>query len=423
MCYSADGFGGITRQYHDVYRNNLMRSKWAKKRRPILINNWEGTYFDFTEERLLEIASKAKDAGIEMFVLDDGWFGKRDSDNCSLGDWYTDLRKLPSGIGGFAKKINDLGLKFGLWFEPEMVSPDSDLYRAHPDWMIHTPRREPVTSRWQYVLDLSRDEVCEYVINAVSRVLSEANIEYVKWDMNRQITDMPRLGYNHEYVLGFYKIMAAITEAFPDVLFEGCCSGGGRFDPGVLAYMPQIWASDDSDAAARLNIQTGTSMCYPVSSVSSHVTACPNHQTGRTVPLKTRADVAYGGTFGYELDITKMTDEEIEEIKKQIKFRIEIDGIIRNGDLYRLQSPFDSNYCTYEIISKDGKSVYLFSCRKTCAAQSQDARVKLAALNTGAMYADASGKVYGAEQLMKRGLRFRYSGGDYSTDVIVLKQI
>lgn len=423
LCYSEEGFGGVSRTYHDVYRNNLMRGKLAKKRRPILINNWEGTYFDFTEEKLLEMALKAKEAGIEMFVLDDGWFGKRDRDNCSLGDWYADLRKLPSGISGFAEKINALGLKFGLWFEPEMVSRDSDLYRAHPDWIIHVPQREPVMSRWQYVLDLSRDEVCDYIINAVSRVLSGANIEYVKWDMNRQITDMPRLGYNHEYVLGYYKIVSAVTEAFPEVLFEGCSSGGGRFDPGVLAYMPQIWASDNSDAASRLKIQWGLSMCYPISSISSHVTVCPNHQTGRTVPLKMRAEVAYGGTFGYELDITKMAEKEIEEITRHIEFRKSIDDIIRNGSLYRLKSPFDTNYCAYEILSKDKREVYLFVCRRTAAVYSKDARIKLRMLDENAEYADADGNIYAGDLLMHRGIRINYSCGDYASAAFVLKRV
>lgn len=265
MCYSENGIGGLSRELNDVYRTNLCRSKWADKDRPILINNWEATYFDFDEDKLLSIAKRAKEAGVELFVLDDGWFGTRNDDFSGLGDWTVNYDKLPSGIDGLAKKINDIGLKFGLWFEPEMVNPDSDLYRAHPDWAISVPNRISSLSRNQLILDLSRDDVCDYIITAVSDVLKSANIEYVKWDMNRPMTDMPYEGYNHKYTLGFYKIMDAITGAFPNILFEGCSGGGGRFDAGVLAYMPQIWTSDNSDAAARLKIQYATSMGYPVS--------------------------------------------------------------------------------------------------------------------------------------------------------------
>lgn len=425
LCYSSGGFGAMSREYHDVYRNNLMRSAWTHKKRPVLLNNWEGTYFDFNEEKLVKMAEKAQAAGMELFVLDDGWFGKRNNDRCSLGDWTVNKEKLPSGIDGLAEKINSLGMKFGLWFEPEMISPDSDLYREHPDWAVHVKERTPVESRSQLVLDLSRDEVCEYIINAVSRILSEANIGYVKWDMNRQITDMPCLGYNHKYTLGYYKIMSEITAAFPEVLFEGCSAGGARFDPGVLAYMPQIWTSDNSDAIARLKIQYSTSMCYPVSAISTHVTASPNHQCGRVTSLKTRADVAYAGTFGYELDITKVSEEEFEEIQQQIIFHRQLqEQLVLEGDLYRLISPYESNYCGWELVSKDLRQVFLFAAKVLAVAQTKNPRVKLQGLDSQKRYKNLeTGKIYGGDFLMRRGIKVDYAMGDFATKVFRFEMI
>lgn len=424
ICYSANGFGEMSREYHDVYRSNLMRSNWTHKNRPLLINNWEGTYFDFTEEKLLDMAKKAKEIGLDLFVLDDGWFGKRNNDTCSLGDWVVNTEKLPSGIDGLAAKINKFGLKFGLWFEPEMVSPDSDLYRAHPDWAVKLDNRTPVEIRNQLVLDLSRDEVCEYVINAVSNILKNADIGYVKWDMNRQITDMPYIGFNHKYTLGYYKIMSAITSAFPDVLFEGCSAGGGRFDAGVLAYMPQIWTSDNSDAVARLKMQYSTSMSYPVYSISTHVTASPNHQCGRSTSLKTRGDVAYAGTFGYELDITKSTPEEIEEIKQQIEFDKSIQELVREGDLYRLISPYETNYCSWEIVSKDRSKVFLFACKVLAVAQSKDKKLKFQGLDPKKQYKSlTTGKIYGGDMLMYKGIKIDYKLCDFSTVTIVFEEV
>ena len=423
ICYSNNGFGEMSREYHDVYRNNLMRSKWTHKNRPILINNWEGTYFDFTEEKLLKMAEKAKEIGLDLFVLDDGWFGKRNNDRCSLGDWTVNRAKLPSGIDGLAEKINNIGLGFGLWIEPEMISPDSDLYRAHPDWAVKVSERTPVEIRHQLLLDLTRDEVCEYVIDAVSNILKNANIGYVKWDMNRQITDMPYIGFNHRYTLGYYRIMSAITSEFPDVLFEGCSAGGGRFDAGVLAYMPQIWTSDNSDAVSRLKMQYSTSMSYPVYSISTHVTASPNHQVGRKTSLKTRGDVAYAGTFGYELDITKSDNEEIEEIKKQIEFDKSIQSLIREGDLYRLVSPYETNYCSWEIVSKDKKKVFLFASKILAVAQSKNPKLKLQGLDENKQYLDTrTGKVYGGDFLMYRGIRIDYKMEDFSTVVTVFEE-
>ena len=422
LCYSRGGFGALSREYHDVYRSNLMTSKWTHESRPVLINNWEGTYFDFTEEKLLEMAKSAKELGLDLFVLDDGWFGRRDSDNSSLGDWVVNYKKLPSGIDGLAEQINKLGMKFGLWIEPEMVNPDSDLFRAHPDWIVHTPGREPAQIRNQYILDLSRGEVCDYIIGAISAVLEGAHIEYIKWDMNRQMTDMPRPGYNHEYTLGFYKIIDAVTKKFPDILIEGCSAGGGRFDPGVLAYAPQIWASDDSDAIARLKIQYGTSMCYPVSAISTHVTVSPNHQCGRITSLKTRGDIAYAGTFGYELDVTKMTAGERAEVKAQIAAYRRIQPLVREGDLYRLQSPFDGNYCSWELVSKDKSGAFVFACKILAVAQSKDARLKLRGLDENKTYVDrASKKRYSGPLLMNRGIKIPYAMCDFATVTMELE--
>ena len=424
LCYSENGIGGLSRELNDVYRTNLCRSKWANKERPILINNWEATYFDFNEEKLLDIAKKAKETGVELFVLDDGWFGDRNDDLRALGDWFVNTDKLPSGIKGLAEKINDIGLKFGLWFEPEMINPDSDLFRKHPDWAIQIPNREPALGRNQLILDLSRDEVCDYIIKVICDILGSANIEYVKWDMNRSMADMPFIGFNHEFYLGFYKIMDAITGAFPDILFEGCSGGGGRFDAGILAYMPQIWTSDNSDAIARLRIQYSTSIGYPVSSISAHVTAVPNHQNGRITPLKTRADVAYAGVFGYELDITRMNDDEIEEVKKQIIKDKELRPLMLNGDFYRLLNPFETNYCAWEMASKDKSEAFVMICKVMSMANSQESPLKLRGLDPDADYIDTdTKKTYHGDELMYVGFKSEFATEDFSTCTLHLKKI
>ena len=317
MVYSSHGFGEMSRVYHRLYRKRLVRGKYRDAIRPILANNWEATYFDFNEEKILELAKTASELGIELLVLDDGWFGKRNSDNCSLGDWYVNKEKLPDGIGGLAEKVKEYGILFGLWFEPEMVSPDSDLYKAHPDWCIHIPGRERTECRNQLTLDLSREDVCEYIIKTVSQVLDEAAIGYVKWDMNRHMSELGSAGLPpkrqkempHRYMLGLYHVMEEIVSKHPDVLFESCSGGGGRFDPGMLYYMPQTWTSDDTDAVERLYIQYGTSLVYPVSAMGCHVSAVPNHQAHRMTSLSMRGDVAMSGNFGYELDLAAFTEE------------------------------------------------------------------------------------------------------------------
>lgn len=347
LCCTPDGLGDLSRHYHTFLRRNICRSPFRYARRPVLINNWEATYFDFNTESICRIAEKAASLGVEMMVLDDGWFGKRDDDNTGLGDWFVNEKKLPGGLQPLIERVNALGMKFGLWVEPEMVSEDSDLYRAHPDWALTLPGRTPAMGRNQLVLDMGRPEVVDYLTQRLSTLLRENHIEYIKWDMNRNMSDVysralppERQGETaHRYMLGVYKLLDRLTTAFPHVLFEGCAGGGGRFDAGMLCYFPQIWCSDNTDAIERLSIQHGTSFGYPVSCMGAHVSACPNHQTGRTVPLWTRAVVAMSGTFGYELDLGRLTDEECDQVRDQIKTFRRYYDVIQNGAYYRLSDP------------------------------------------------------------------------------------
>lgn len=351
LAYSEGGLGELSAAYHRLYRDRLARGAWRDRPRPVLINNWEGTYFDFDEERLLAIASAARELGIELFVLDDGWFGARDDDTSSLGDWFVDRRKLPDGIDGLARKIEALGMHFGLWIEPEMVSERSQLFAAHPDWAIGVPGRPRTESRNQYVLDMSRAEIVDHVFDALSELLRSAPVSYVKWDMNRNITEpfspaLPadRQGeFFHRYILGVYDLHGRLTVAFPEVLFESCAGGGGRFDPGLLAFAPQAWTSDDTDAVERLSIQWGTSMVYPPSSMGAHVSAVPNHQVGRVTPLATRAAVAFFGVFGYELDAAALSGPERREIGEQVAFYKEHRELFQRGRFLRLRGPFDGD--------------------------------------------------------------------------------
>lgn len=413
---AADGLGELSRTFHDFIRERICRGKFARAERPILINNWEATYMDFDEEKLLSIASLAKELGIELFVLDDGWFGKRNNDRCSLGDWVVNLEKLPSGIGGLAEKVNSFGLKFGLWFEPEMVSPDSDLYRAHPDWAVSSGIRAPGLARSQLVLDLTRGEVQDYVINAVNSVLDGANIEYVKWDMNRYVTDMPRKGFNHEYTLGYYRIMSAITDAHPNILFEGCSAGGGRFDAGVLCYMPQIWTSDDTDPMERVYIQYGTSLAYPPSTMGSHVTDGPNQYTRRPVSMKTRGDVALSGNFGYELDITKLPESDLRAIKDQTALCRELRTTVEYGDFYRLSDPFKCNVGGWMSVAKDKSKAYVTFTKMLFEPNSANVQIRLKGLDPSARYTDKlTGRTYMGDMLMNRGISVQFPHGDFAT--------
>ena len=363
LAYSAHGLARLSAAYHALYRERLARGSWRDRPRPILINNWEGTYFDFDEAKLVEIATVARDLGIELFVLDDGWFGARDDDTTSLGDWMVDRRKLPNGIDCLARRITDLGLGFGLWIEPEMVSQQSRLFAEHPDWAIGVAGRPRTESRQQLVLDLSRPEIVDHLFTVLSEVLVSAPISYVKWDMNRNITEPASLGlppdrqgeFFHRYILGVYDLYARLTAAFPEILFESCAGGGGRFDPGLLAYAPQAWTSDDTDAIERLRIQWGASLLYPLSSMGAHVSAVPNHQTGRRTPLATRAAVAFFGVFGYELDATNLSAVERAEVAEQVAFYKAHRDLLQRGSFVRLRSPFedDGNETAWMVVSED----------------------------------------------------------------------
>ena len=430
MVYSDAGFGKMSRRFHDLYRTRLCRGAYRDAPRPVLINNWEATYFNFNEEKILNIAKKAKSVGVDLMVLDDGWFGKRDLDDCSLGDWVVDRRKLPDGIDGLANKVVELGMQFGLWFEPEMVSPDSDLFRAHPDWCIHVANRRLSLGRRQLILDLSRQDVCAYIIDAVAAVLDSAPITYVKWDMNRNMTEMGsallapehQAEFAHRYMLGLYHVMETLTTRFPQVLFEGCSGGGGRFDPGMLYYMPQIWTSDDSDAVERLFIQYGTSMVYPAGTMGAHVSAVPNHQVGRTASIKMRGDVAMTGQFGYELDLALLSDEELEAVRGQIQQYKKYRDIIHNGALYRLRSPFEGNNMALEYVSQDGNTVLLFYYTVLAKPNPAVERIQLRGLDTNANYIlEESGAQFGGDRLMHLGLNLK-DKEDFSSRVFVFKK-
>ena len=413
MVYSACGFGEMSRSLHDLYRENLVRGRYQDAPRPILANNWEATYFDFDQEKILALAKEAADLGIELFVLDDGWFGQRNSDTCSLGDWTVNREKLPDGIEGLAAKIKEYGMEFGLWFEPEMVSPDSELYRSHPDWCIHVPGRTRTECRNQLTLDLSRQEVRDYIVESVSHILDTADIRYVKWDMNRHMTELGSKGLKkerqkempHRYMLGLYEVLERIVTGHPDVLFESCSGGGGRFDPGMLYYMPQTWTSDDTDAVERLYIQYGTSLAYPVSTMGSHVSAVPNHQAGRVTSLAMRGDVAMSGNFGYELDLMKLTEEEKEEVRKQIACYKDLRSFVPAADMYRLESPFEGNHTAWMFLSKDGSDIFAAYFQILCEVNPGIHRMKFTALDSEAVYEIVGeGKRFRGDELMQIGL-------------------
>ncbi|MFR9709457.1 alpha-galactosidase [Paenibacillus sp. MB22_1] len=430
LVYSADGLGGMSRTYHRLYRTRLCRGQFRDQERPILVNNWEATYFDFNADKIEAIAQAGSELGIELFVLDDGWFGRRDRDNSSLGDWFEDRRKLPDGLKDLARRVKDTGLQFGLWFEPEMVSPDSDLYRAHPDWCLHVPGRRRTEARDQLVLDMSRSDVRQYLYERLSAIFSTVPITYVKWDMNRNMTEIgsavspaERQGeVAHRYMLGLYELLERLTSEFPHILFESCSGGGGRFDPGMLYYMPQTWTSDDTDAAERLKIQYGTSIVYPVSTMGAHVSAVPNHQVERTTPLTFRGDVAMSGNFGYELDLTRFTEEEKETAKRQIALYKEIRGLVQQGDLYRLQSPFEGNETAWMFVSPDQSEALLFYFRVLAEPNGPLRSVKLQGLDPAKDYeVVGSGEVYGGDRLMNAGLSMASVRGDFSSKMVHLK--
>lgn len=394
VCYSAEGLGGMSRAYADFFRGYIINPDYVYKRRPIVVNNWEATYFDFDNEKLFKIIDEAPKLGIDTFVLDDGWFGKRDDDKSGLGDWFVNENKLKGGLKTVIDRCKKNGLKFGLWFEPEMVCEDSDLFRANPDWAVKKEGVTPSRSRNQLVLDLTRGEVVDYLFNAVSKILKENEISYVKWDKNRDITEnftanLPadRQGeFAHRYTLGFYALAERLTSSFPNVFFEGCAGGGGRFDGGAMYYFPQTWTSDDTDGLERTKIQWGTSFCYPVSSMSCHVSACPNHQTQRITPFDTRGAIASLGATGYELDLSKLSGEEKLKVKAQIENYKKIDGLVLRGDLYRLCNPFTSNYFCEMLVAKDKSEAYVVGERFRGDPCDHDRVLKLEGLDSNKVY-------------------------------------
>ncbi len=411
--YSGEGLNGMSQAFHRLFRTRLARGQWRDRVRPILLNNWEATYFDFNEDKLIEIAKTAKEDGVELFVLDDGWFGARTDDHAGRGDWYANTDRLPGGIKGLSEKIEALGLKFGFWVELEMANMDSGLYRAHPDWLIQAPDRPLSHGRHQYVLDFSRKEVVDYIFGMMDKILSESKVSYIKWDMNRSITECYSLALPperqgevfHRYILGLYSLYERLTQKFPHILFESCASGGARFDAGMLYYAPQCWTSDDSDAAERIKIQYGTSFCYPVSSMGAHVSAVPNHQLSRVTPLSTRGNVAFFGAFGYELDLQKLSAKEREMVRGQIRFMKQYRYILQFGTFYRLQSPFENNIAAWMAVSEDKQTAIVGYYKTLNDVNCEYRRLKLKGLEAGTAYqVGQSGKVHYGDELMNLGL-------------------
>ncbi len=442
--YSDAGLGKMSRNFHDLYRNHLIRSPYKDMKRPILINNWEATYFNFDTEKLISIAQKASQLGIELLVMDDGWFGHRDNDSSSLGDWYVNENKLKGGLKYLVDEVNKLGMKFGIWMEPEMISPDSDLYRAHPDWAIQIPGRTPVMSREQYVLDLTRQDVRDYTFSQMEKILKSANIEYLKWDMNRQLTDLGSalLGAEsmgelyHRYCLGVYELQERLITEFPNLLLENCSGGGARFDPGMLYYSPQIWTSDDMDPVERLKIHEGTALVYPLSTMGAHVCDCPNHSTGRTTPFETRGYVALSGTFGYELDVTRIPEADRNMIPSQIKMYHRYNDLVRSGDYYRVASYRENHeWDCWEVVSKD-KSEALVTVINVIGRVNYKSRlVKLKGLDPDKIYSLKTFNMETAaedeEFLRLRGDALMYAGinvkgifhGDFKGRLIHLNEV
>ncbi len=413
LTYSGEGLDQMSQNFHRLFRTRLCRGKYRDLRRPVLLNSWEACYFGFDEARLKKIGSCCADLGIELLVIDDGWFGRRDSDNCSLGDWVVDRRKLPNGLEGIYEHLKGLGIGLGIWFEPEMVSPDSDLYRAHPDWCLHIEGRPRSEGRQQLILNLSRPEVCAYLYDAISAVLKTGMISYVKWDFNRNMTEVGsealpadrQREVTHRYYLGLYGLLERLVTAFPEVLFESCSGGGGRFDAGMLYYMPQVWTSDNSDAIERLRIQHGTSLVYPMSAMSAHVSASPNHQTGHVTPFETRFCVALTGSFGYELDPTCLSDEEKELVRSTGAIYKEYGERLANGSYHRLRSPFEEPCAAWCTVSADRSLCIAGYVLTHVRMYGNNERIALRGLKPDARYREKfTGEVYRGDQLMRFGL-------------------
>ncbi len=451
LVHASDGLEELSDAFHRLFRDRLARGTWRDRPRPVLLNSWEGVYFDFTEETLVEMAAASRDLGVELFVLDDGWFGERDDDTSSLGDWTVDRRKLPGGLEAVARRVEDLGLGFGLWIEPEMVNPRSRLYEEHPEWAIGVPGRPRTQSRNQLVLDLSRPEVVDHLFDRLRTVLAGAPISYVKWDMNRSLTEpfsaaLPpdRQGeFFHRHILGVYDLWRRLTEAFPGILFESCASGGGRFDPGLLAFAPQAWTSDDTDAIERLAIQWGTSLAYPLSSMGAHVSAVPNHQTGRLTPLATRAAVAFFGVFGYELDPRTLDPVDRAAIVEQVAFYKDHRDVLQRGRVRRLRSPFegDRNAAAWMAVTDDASRAVVGWYRILNRPEPGPERLRLRGLDparryrvtpwppTGDRLEQVNALVRGGDDLMQVGLFFEATRheapllGDFHARVFALDAV
>lgn len=424
------GLNALSQNLHTCIREHVCRGKYKKEVRPVLVNSWEAAYFDFTGDTILQLARQAKEVGIEMVVMDDGWFGARESDTCALGDWDVNEKKLNGTIGELGAEIHAMGLKFGIWIEPEMISENSDLYRAHPDWAMQIPGRNPVRSRDQLVLDFSRKDVREYIYKKICAVLDQGKVDYIKWDMNRSLTDI----YSHavkeqgrvmyDYVLGVYDFLENLVQNYPDILIEGCCGGGGRFDAGMLYYTPQIWCSDNTDAVDRLKIQYGTSFGYPVSAVGSHVSAVPNHQTGRITSMNTRGITAMSGTFGYELDLGKLSEAEKQEIREQIDAYHKYAPLIQNGRYYRLTNPFEDEACIWQFVSVDQREVLVNAVMLEMHGNMTVNYAKLQGLKEDAVYRDEkSKKTYSGTALMYAGLPLPVEAGAYNAYQIYLSEV
>lgn len=433
MVYSSQGLDGMTHTFHDLYRRHLTRGPWRDKPRPSLVNNWEATYFQFNTEKLLDIARTASRQGIEMLVLDDGWFGRRDNDDSSLGDWYVNTGKLPGGLKHLADEVNALGMKFGLWVEPEMVSPDSDLFRAHPDYALQIPGRKPMVSRRQLVLDFSRKEVRDCIYGQLHTVLSSADIAYVKWDMNRALTDVASYCLEsgrqgelfHRYMLGVYDMQERLLRDFPDLLLENCASGGGRFDPGMLYYSPQIWTSDNTDAIDRLMIQEGTALVYPLSTMGAHVAACPSHTNSRTTPFETRGLVSLPGCFGYELDLTQLTGEELAMIPGQLENYRKYGPVFHDGDYYRLASYRENHeYDALMAVAKDKRTAVLDYVHVMSRERRRSILLPLRGLDEETLYrCSETGEVRSGAGWMYGGMVMPVMKGDFLGKLIVLEAV
>lgn len=422
LTYSKNGFSKLSYNFHKVIREHICRGKYKLAERPVLINNWEATYFDFNTDKILEIAKESAELGVDMLVLDDGWFGKRDDDCSGLGDWFVNEKKLQGGLNELAENVKNMGMRFGLWFEPEMISEDSELYREHPEWAIRIPDRQPTRGRYQLVLDMSREDVQDYLYKVISNILDSAEISYIKWDMNRSICDwysgfLTAEGQGelpHRYMLGLYALLERLTSDYPEVLFEGCSGGGGRFDAGMLYYCPQIWCSDDTDAYERTKIQYGTSFIYPISSIGSHVSVVPNHQTGRITPMETRAITAMAGSFGYELDLSALSEQDKQSVKLHIKKFREYAPLIHNGKYYRLSNPIYDNYALWEFVSDDETEALVHGMVYRTEPNMKRKSIKLEGLNPDYQYqVNGSSEVYSGAALMKGGILLPKAWGDY----------